>query len=423
MKRLLIKLMIIFSFMLIQQSTYAGTGLLFNVTSSGTPITAKITLCLNGNGPLSCQQYDVSQTILSITPTINRSYPSVGIKVNTPGYTATGCTSISNGYCIFSASNTTPATINLNNNSSVKSPRFAYVSSYDSAQLTLCSVAADGTFSNCNSLSGPGPNNNPANTFGAPESVAVNNVGTFAYIADYYSGVLQCSINSSNGSLSNCAVTANDGPTIFEPESINLNPNGTFAYIGNYSSSTALIKCSVNSVTGNLNNCVNTTENTFNYPTNVVYASSGNKAYVGNFDHTYVYLCDLNSANGDLSNCSASPSSSTPNYYSFGIAPNLNSTILYISGYNVAVKCPIDATNDELTGCTTTGYAPGGALYSFNETYGLTVNAAGTLAYIVSDSPDKVTKCNIDTASGDLTNCVSVGSSYNASPLNLAFLY
>ena len=101
-------------YLIFMSQTVASAGLLFDVVSSGMPANQSITLCLNGKGPLSCQNYTVSALNLSIRTTIsNHVYPSVGIKMNTPGYVLSGCTPIANGYCLFSASNTTPTSITV----------------------------------------------------------------------------------------------------------------------------------------------------------------------------------------------------------------------------------------------------------------------------------------------------------------------
>ena len=102
----------------IAQTTMAASGQLFQVTATeplaGTNNkTITITLCLNGNGPLSCQNYTVSALNLSITPVANHTYPAAGIKINTPGYTPTGCTPNPNGYCLFAAGNAQPANIHV----------------------------------------------------------------------------------------------------------------------------------------------------------------------------------------------------------------------------------------------------------------------------------------------------------------------
>ena len=55
----------------------------------------------------------INSNTLNINTAIqNNTYPTAGIRINTPGYSvATGCTSIANGYCVFSVSDTSPAHI------------------------------------------------------------------------------------------------------------------------------------------------------------------------------------------------------------------------------------------------------------------------------------------------------------------------
>ena len=81
-----------------------------------------ITLCLNGKGPLSCQQLTVTALTLTILTTIpNHSYAYAGIKINTPNYTIANvgvdCTPYDNGYCLFSVSDSTPKTLTIQTDS------------------------------------------------------------------------------------------------------------------------------------------------------------------------------------------------------------------------------------------------------------------------------------------------------------------
>ncbi len=116
MNRVFIRVSFLFTW-LISHANYAGPGLLFNVIATGAPNNASITLCLNGKGPLSCQNYTVSALNLSITTNVpNHVYPFAGIKINSQHTLANlgiDCTPSSNGYCLFSVSNTTPKTITL----------------------------------------------------------------------------------------------------------------------------------------------------------------------------------------------------------------------------------------------------------------------------------------------------------------------
>jgi len=104
--------------LMISQCANAATGALFNVTATGTPGDVNITLCLNGLGALSCQNYTVSALTVTISPTVpNHVYPNIGIKINTPGYTlgnlGLNCAPNSNGYCLFSVSQSQPKTLTL----------------------------------------------------------------------------------------------------------------------------------------------------------------------------------------------------------------------------------------------------------------------------------------------------------------------
>ncbi|MFI4955711.1 MAG: YCF48-related protein [Gammaproteobacteria bacterium] len=110
MKRIFIILFALVS----QHSIAQANNSFFNITASGAPAEVSITLCLDGKGPLSCQNYTVSALTLSIRTNVsNHLYPNAGIKVNTPGYSPTGCTDYSNGYCLFSVSDTNAAIIAL----------------------------------------------------------------------------------------------------------------------------------------------------------------------------------------------------------------------------------------------------------------------------------------------------------------------
>jgi len=101
------------------QFANASSGLLFNIKTSGIPGNASVTLCLNGIGQLSCQNYNVSALHLSITTTIpNHTYDNAGIRINSGGSLANRgitCKSIVNNFCIFSVSDISPYNINLKN--------------------------------------------------------------------------------------------------------------------------------------------------------------------------------------------------------------------------------------------------------------------------------------------------------------------
>jgi hypothetical protein len=91
-------------------SAFAGN--FFTIQASGAPANISAKLCLNAKASLSCQNYTASGTNLHIRTTMpNRAYPSAGIQITTPGYQATQCTQLSNGYCQFSANDKTSTPI------------------------------------------------------------------------------------------------------------------------------------------------------------------------------------------------------------------------------------------------------------------------------------------------------------------------
>ena len=101
-------------FLFCQSAAAITNSSLFDITATGNPITTNITLCLNGRGPASCQNYNVMGLDLSITTTIlHHTYPVAGMKINTPGYAIEGCTPKTNGYCLFSVSDSAPKSISI----------------------------------------------------------------------------------------------------------------------------------------------------------------------------------------------------------------------------------------------------------------------------------------------------------------------
>ena len=88
--------LLVLLFSLIGNATFAASGKLFNVTSSGTTgVPISLTLCLNINGefPISCQNYTAYSGILTVSTTVpNHTYLYTGIRINTPGYVFTPTT-------------------------------------------------------------------------------------------------------------------------------------------------------------------------------------------------------------------------------------------------------------------------------------------------------------------------------------------
>lgn len=202
----------------VYQLSFAVNSAFFNISASGNQTTdpINIILCLNGIGPLSCQHYTVNQSQLTISTTIpNHTYVAAGIKIDSTHVRVTnleGCVAYSNGFCLFTVSNTRPASIFINN------PTATPI-------VFLSRTQTPGDMSNNpQSLTGPaGANalcNADAQTYGTPAVKAHTN-----YIALLItSSSTPCSqINSTNGCAGPYATPSwplKPGITYFNPDGI-----------------------------------------------------------------------------------------------------------------------------------------------------------------------------------------------------------
>lgn len=176
----------------LSQLVWAQSGDLFSISSSGTVGSVQVRVCLNGKGPTSCENHTVSNFTLSINTTIaNHTYPQIGIKSVTPGYSFTGCTMYSNGYCIFSASDTSAANVTITASSDIVSLTNVNPSSGSASGgtgITLTGTNLTGTTSV---------------TFGGTSATSVNvvNATTVTAVTPAHAvGAVDVVITTSNGS-------------------------------------------------------------------------------------------------------------------------------------------------------------------------------------------------------------------------------
>lgn len=115
-------LLSIFTLVLLAFLSFAKSGLLFNVMTSGNNIAfpVKFELCLNARTkPVSCQQFVTNRFNLSISTTVlNHVYPYAGIKILNSSEVKIAnigsvCHMNTNGFCIFSVSNSSPVQFNI----------------------------------------------------------------------------------------------------------------------------------------------------------------------------------------------------------------------------------------------------------------------------------------------------------------------
>ena len=214
--------------LLLSQIVIASSGLLFNVTATGgAPTPLQISLCLNGKGPLSCQIYNVNYLNVSITTTIpNHKYPIAGIKINTPGYNLTGCTMISNGYCLFTVSNKTAATIGITKINNANAPWYPSLEAFEHYNSGRSHVFPEATFGG--SMSG----SNVVNTVYSPTSYPSGY--NMSYLNSNFAYIYGGGYGDVTGSIG--AYVAQVNPVTLSPiwynQLINTSINGEWDYPG-----------------------------------------------------------------------------------------------------------------------------------------------------------------------------------------------
>ena len=225
-----------------------------------------------------------------------------------------------------------------------------------------------------------------------PSGIAINSYGTIAYIANSGANtVSQCAVNISTGALSGCI---NSGGTGFDqPMGITLNTDGTIAYVANYGGGT-VSQCVINSQTGALSGCVNNVT-IFTYARNVALntVAYGPVAYVAPFGSSNILQCMI-SQTGGLSGCVDSDGTGFNNVSS--ITLNAAGTIAYVGGGYIA-QCAVNISTGALIGCVNSVTVFGDFI---------TLNPAGTIAYLPSLSNNSITRCVINSQTGALNGCV-----------------
>lgn len=274
-----------------------------------------------------------------------------------------------------------------------------------------------------------GPGNNNPDPFlcsqPAPENIlSVSVIGAIptqqAYVTNWLGNSISlCDVNSLDGSLTNCAITAGS-PTItiglfMNPEAIALNPDKTLLYVANISaanmSASTVSFCQVDSTSGALSNCANTTGGPVNGADGISINSSGTLAYVSNAGNDTVSVCQIDSITGVLSN--ACTNSGSGFHVPSDMTLNALGTRAYVSNLitSSVTSCAIDDTGllncDDIT-------------LGFNAPEGITLHPSGQFAYITNNGNNTVSVCQIDFLSGHLSSCAVTGGQFDGFG-NLAF--
>lgn len=203
---------------------YAVKGLFFDVSATGPVDHVAIKLALNGQGPLSCQNYIIDALHLNIRTTIaDHVYPFAGIKLDKPGYRVAGLTPTNEGYYLFSVSNSSPADIYIIPPNPPWFPSLEAFEHYDSGRSHVFSEATFG---------GSFEGNNTVHTL---SSTTLYPSGyNMAYLDPYQAFIYGGGYGDVPGSIG--AFVARVNPRTLEPiwfnQLINTSTNGEWDYPG-----------------------------------------------------------------------------------------------------------------------------------------------------------------------------------------------
>ena len=227
-----------------------------------------------------------------------------------------------------------------------------------------------------------------------PAGIA-SNMG-YIYVANQgIDMVVKCTINESSGVLSGCIDSGATG--IREPNSIAFNESGTYAYIVNQVLSNTVSKCMVTE-NGSLSECANSGANGLSFPMNIVF--NGQYAYITDLVLEEVIQCVVD-LDGSLNSCNNSGAAGL----AAPVAIVFNNSYAYITNYysDDVIQCAVNTASGNLGNCVTSGNNVGFAK-------GMGFNPAGTVAYITNFESNTVTQCTVSFANGNLSGCINGGA-------------
>lgn len=376
-------------------TSYGGPGLLFNVKMN------------NAN-------------LLVQTTIPHHSYPNAGIKITSPGYKVTsGCTPLGNGYCSFSTSDTTPASLAIEgtqgklnvilclNASSALSCQnytdismgsegpatasFAYITNNNasggdlSPTVSLCFIEA-GTqdLINCQNAGGGTLLNSIFS-----QGIVINSTNTRAYINSEDNSnfnIYQCDINTTTKTFSNCTATLITSPSGYYADYgfLTLNHDNTRLYAVDGLNSRVLMCPIVGGTVQGICNSTNATQLS-DSAAGIVLNRAENTAYIANYNG-WVTKCKVNPINSTFSACTQFTGGGSITFSRpAGVALNYAETLLYVTDYNqgkIYVCTPTFST------CEIAGSVDGA--------YGIAVNQKSTAAYVTNYSNTYVCPINPD---------------------------
>lgn len=311
------------------------------VTFSGSSGSINFNLCLDGNGPLSCQNFtqQVNAKNLYVGNLLETGPDGVEVCAVQSDGTLNNCIPAGNTINNFDG----PASISINANNTI-----AYVVNYPGTSISVCPINADGTFANCIQ--------NVSFNFSYGGS-AISPDGNTLFVTNYNNNTVDACPIDAFGLLGSCVDTG-AGTSIGSTQSpygMTLNKAGTIAYVASLGTSSDEV--AVCTVSGTTFTCQDS-GGAFASPLGIAFSSDESQVYVGNtqlnppFVFPSVSVCDVGPG-GSLSCLDSGYSVGTP----WGILIDGQSGNAYVSDYtaNSIALCSINPSNGQFNSCIDSG--------------------------------------------------------------------
>ena len=222
---------------------------------------------------------------------------------------------------------------------------------------------------NCTTYSGPTPNT----TFNAPIGIVLNHTKQKAYIANNGSSTIAvCDIGINGLIINNSCVNKNlpGLEAIGRGYFITLNPDNSYLYVTNGNTANGKVhKCLLNQNDGSVSDCTDAGGSGFVVPAGIIVNSTNTIAYIVN-------------------------------------------TI--ISGTGYVSKCTINQQTHNFDTCTQTAT-------NVDNSNGIAIDETGSYVYINHNTSGEVTRCQVDTTSKDLTECIVTTSGLGSNLIGISY--
>ncbi len=314
-----------------------------NMLITGPAGNLALQMCLNANGPLSCQEYELAFAPVPRFIYIGSFNDNTLTKCNVNAVTGllSNCAATGAGFEVPDAIAFNPA------------GTLAFVANFNNSTISRCAINTfTGDLTGCIDTG--------ATVLDGPEYIALTANGTNAYIANFNNNsITLCNVNPVTGTMDGCRNASNS--TFNGLQSIELNRAQTIAYVPDES---VVHKCQID-ISGSLGTCT-TTGTGFSLPVGVALTNLETIGYVPNFNNSTLSQCSV-SPNGDLVNCFLTGSGlSNP----ASIVLNQVGNYMYIlnDGNSTATLCSVNPATGAVSNCVDSGATglnnPGGvALY------------------------------------------------------------